>query len=696
MMKGPIELSPFGTARIAVTQANRPGASATDNEPERALLGWLAQVRGQLRTQYNVEDEISFIAWELARWPEGLATDERQVLILMILMVLLHLRDGSTRLALRGPRGRSLCLDLANGLLKAIQPVPGVRDIKPEQVAELMERLIESGRLRAIIGSGDEFKPLIVAGPYLYLQKMLNLEDRFVEVMLRRLDGEIENWPEEQVERALDDVLARPSMNNGRPVTLIDEQQQAVRSIVRYPLTVVSGGPGTGKTTIVVTMLRVLRRLGVTCEEIALAAPTGKAANRMGEAIRAGRDGIVNPAPADLDLANLTAPRTLHSLLGYSHRSGRFIHHENNRLAERVVIVDEGSMIDLALMERLIRSLRDDCRFVLLGDAHQLPSVEAGAVLRDLLSEGETGVPLGPRGVRLTHSYRMRRDDDDGRHVFTIAQAIDAGEAPTLACTRTGDRVIVERPSIADITFHGVEFVASSEGTSVLDPFFDRWCRDVISSLADFDNLIERDYAIVDGRFSDDDQIKLRTLFSHWDGFRILCLTRVLPTGADRVNAALHERLLHALERGQERSDNPIVGEPVMMQVNDYNRMIYNGDQGLILNVSEGGRSQPMVVFPRSDGFAAFQFESLRSDLLHSYAMTVHKAQGSEFDRVVLILPDRDLPINTREILYTALTRSRRSVVLIGSREILELAIFKSVSLDTGIAAKLRAGLCDG
>ncbi len=694
-MKGPIELLPFGTARMGVTQADSPSVSGADDESEMVLLGWLAQVRVQLRTQYNMEDEISYVAWELARWPDKLAVDERQVLILMILMVLLHLREGSTRLALRGAHGRSLCLSLASGLLKDVQPVPGIKDIAPEQVVERMETLIDSGRLCALVGSVDEFKPLVIAGPYLYLQKMLNLEDRFVEAMLSRLEAKIESWSEEQVERALDDVLARPSMHHGRPLTLIDEQQQAVRSAVGGPLTVVSGGPGTGKTTVVVTMLRVLRRLGVTCEEIALAAPTGKAANRMGEAIRAGYNGIVDPAPADLDLVNLATPRTLHGLLGYSYRSGRFIHHENNRMAERVVIVDEGSMIDLALMERLIRSLRADCRFVLLGDAHQLPSVEAGAVLRDLLSEDDTGLPLGFRGVRLTHSYRMRRDDEDGRHVFTVAHAINAGEAPTLACTKTSDRVIVERLSVADITFHGVEFIASSEGASILDPFFDRWCHDVISSLADYDDLIECDYAIADGRFNDDDQKKLRTLFSHWDNFRILCLTRVLPTGADRVNVALHDRVLRSHKRGPIRNDSPIVGEPVMMQVNDYNRMIYNGDQGLILNVSEAGRSQPMVVFPRSDGFAAFQFESLQSDLLHSYAMTVHKAQGSEFDRVVVILPDRDLPINTREILYTALTRSKQSVVLIGSREILELAIAKLISRDTGIAAKLRGGLRD-
>ena len=306
-MKGPIELLPFGTARMAVTEVDSPVAFGTDSEFELALLSWLAQVRVQLKIQYNVEEEISYIAWELSRWQEGLARDERQALILMILSVLVHLREGSTRLALRSLHGRALRLDLARGLLKDIQPVPGIECIEPARAVELVEALVESGRLGTIVGAVDEFKPLIVTGPHLYLQKMLNLEDRFVEVM-RRLDAEIEGWPEEQVEQAICDVLARPRVRNGQPVTLIEEQQAAVRSTVRYPLTIVSGGPGTGKTTIVVTMLRVLRRLGIACEEIALAAPTGKAANRMGEAIRAGRDGVVDPTQEDRDLANLTEP----------------------------------------------------------------------------------------------------------------------------------------------------------------------------------------------------------------------------------------------------------------------------------------------------------------------------------------------------------------------------------------------------
>jgi exodeoxyribonuclease V alpha subunit len=134
-----------------------------------------------------------------------------------------------------------------------------------------------------------------------------------------------------------------------------------------------------------------------------------------------------------------------------------------------------------------------------------------------------------------------------------------------------------------------------------------------------------------------------------------------------------------------------VSGEPVLMQVNDYERGIFNGDQGIILNVNDHGNRALMVVFRQPHGFAAFPIGSLRPVLRHAYAMTVHKSQGSEFDHVALVLPDRDLPINTPEILYTAITRSRTSVVIVGQRDIFDSGVKRSITRDSGIAEKLRA-----
>jgi exodeoxyribonuclease V alpha subunit len=694
-MRTAAPLSPLGTARAAITSV-QPADTA-----EAALLAWLAPVRERLVTAFAVEDEIALLAWELARWPAGLDLDDRAALTLLALSAMLALRQGSTRLPLRGTEGRAFRLDLARRLL-GDAPEPGRDDgisvdLTPDETVDRALALVDSGRAGMLVGAPGEFKPLIDRGEYLYIQKMLRLEECFAESLLGRMDEGSAGWSEAAAERAVADVSERSPTRGGRPVRLSADQLAAVRAAARFRLLVVSGGPGTGKTTIVVSILRALRRLGVACDDMVLAAPTGKAAHRLGEAVRSGLEDIANPSPEDHELAGLADPQTLHRLLGYSPRTGRFLHHENNRLAGRLFVVDEASMIDLALMERFVRSLRDDARLILLGDDRQLPSVEAGAVLRDLIGGGdgsEGGSPLGPRAVRLTESHRMSSDNRDGRQVLTVSRAIERGECPPLVSERTDDATIVERPSPAEVAFQGVEFVAAAEGTTVVSEFLDRWFAEFVRGGPEIDRLIARPYTRHRDGFSPEDREALGQLFAHVDRTRILCLTRVRPTGSDRINAALHRRALEARRAneslGQVRDDDLIAGEPVMMQVNDYGRMIFNGDQGIVLRVADGARTAPMVVFPRDGNYVAFRIDALRPVLLHAYALTVHKAQGSEYDRVALILPEVDVAINSREILYTALTRSRRAVTVVGPHEVFAQGVARRIQRSSGLAAMLR------
>lgn len=686
-MTASIELSPLGAARAACL-AEADATSAF--RQEAAMLAWLGQLREPLKVLYNFESEVPAIAWELAGWQPGLTTSDHQALILLILLSLWRVRQGSTRIALRGQKGADLRLNFARTLLGKVVPVDGLAKLDPAAAAWLMEELIDSGRASTLVGTAGDFKPLVVAGNHLYIQKMLHLENQFVAAFRRKLDAGVRGWSEGEVEEALNDVLARPPKGNRGPVELNEEQREAVRASVRSPVTIISGGPGTGKTTIVVSILRVLSRLGVAPEEIALAAATGKAANRMQGAIQEGRQGISDPTEPDRRIADCPEPRTLHRLLGYSFSSGAFRHHRNNQLAERIVIVDEASMIDLALMERLVSSLRDDGRLILLGDANQLPSVEAGAVLRDLLKAREEGPRLGLAAVMLEKSHRVQ-SDEAGRNLLGVARRIDRGETPGFDTKRSGDDVIVERGSIDELKFDGVEFIASGAGQVPMDQFLDRWDAESRRMEPDLASLVRHIYVLAHGgEFTDPDRAKLGALFDYWASFRLLCVTRVLPTGSDRINEASHRRTLDRIE-SRLGDDQFVAGEPVMMQVNDYQRMIFNGDQGLILNVAEteGAHPRPMAVFRRSSGFAAFHLDMLRSALALSYAMTVHKAQGSEFDRVALVLPDRDLPINTREIIYTALTRAKKSAVILGGREILEAGINRTCERDSGIVEKL-------
>ena len=665
-MKPVVNLSPLGSARAGAKDA--PSLP----EEEEALLHWLGPVKERLASAYAIEEEVVFLAWELARWPAGLNVEERQALALLALTALVELRQGSTRLPLRGEEGREVRFDVARRLLDDTRAV------------ETADRLIDSGRGGTVVGGVGEFKPLIVTGSFLYLQKMLALEERLAASFRARMTGDDLAPEDEAVALALRAVQDRPAVRDGRPIELSVEQIAAVRTAMRFRLAVISGGPGTGKTTIVVSILRALSRLGVAPEDMVLTAPTGKAAHRLGVAVRSAFEGIAGVCPEDLAVASVADPVTLHRLLGFLPSSGRFLYHENNRLAGRLVVVDEATMIDLVLMERLARSHRDDARLVLLGDDHQLPSVEAGAVLRDLIA-GDS--PLGPRAVRLTESYRMSRAKPDSLNILTVSRTIDNGTPPDFAKERTGDSVIRERSSVASVDFHGVEFVEAPKGSGILAGFLDRWYAEVVRHLDRFDTVVNHVYVLGRDGLRDDDRTRLGDLFKHFEKSRILCLTRVLPTGADRINAALHRRALEARDPGFV--DDLILGEPVMMQRNDYARSIFNGDQGLVLRVSDGGRPTPMVVFPREEGFVAFGLDALRPDLIHSYALTVHKAQGSEYDHVALVLPDADIPINAREILYTALTRSRKSVTILGTRDVFARGVARRIQRSSGLAERL-------
>ncbi len=435
-------------------------------------------------------------------------------------------------------------------------------------------------------------------------------------------------------------------------------------------LAVVSGGPGTGKTTIALALARGLVRLGVPASELALAAPTGKAANRLQESFQAGLAALPVPSAADRALQSACPPaQTLHRLLGYSPATGRFLHHHNYRLAARAVIVDEGSMIDLSLMDRLLRALRDDAVLVLLGDADQLPSVDAGAVFRD----------LGSLAVRLHRSFRTDQAQAAGRRISECAAAVRAGDAGRLLA------LLASRPTTAKLAFDGVELVPGTERDAVLE----RWYQDRIAALPEWRQLIEHEYVLEPQGFSAEDDDRLTRLHAQVARQRVLCVTRERPTGTNPVNA-----FLHGLCAGS--SDELLPGEPVLVLRNDYQRGLWNGDQGFILLVAEPGQAaRPMAVFrlsaagPSASRWLAVPPEALGEGLSLAYALTVHKAQGSEHDRVLLLLPEQPLPLLTRELLYTALTRARHAVVICGNADVLSAGANNSLTRSSGLAEKL-------
>lgn len=680
-MNTPKLLIPSGTARDALASVRRElaaGASLRPAFPRDLLAG---------ATQWDDGPEMLHLAWELARCAPEASESELRGLVLLGFCALAAIREGSTRVAVRGP--------LAAGLRRELLEPLGARDEDLAAVEALLEQVPASAA--PVLGVVGEHRPLLLEGDWLYTQRMRHFEDRLVEGLRARL-AQPQVVKAAEAKRALEKVLARPPRVNGRTIELSAEQREAVLAAVQRPFTVITGGPGTGKTSIVVSILRTLGQLGLAPAQLALAAPTGKAANRMDESVRAQLAAVLEQDAADSALlAAGSQARTLHRLLGYSPHADRFAHHDGNRLAEEVVIVDESSMIDLFLMDRLVRSVRPQARLVLLGDAEQLPSVEAGAVFRDLIPQGGEADPRAKIAVRLTESFRMSPSDPAGRNVLTVARAINAGELPRLR--RDGaleDGVVRTRESADALAFEGVELLPGPIAGPLQRAFLDRWWSELRD--AEYERLVRHAWHVGPQGCAEEDTPGLQKLFARVESARLLCLTRAERelSGTGGVNAYFHARALEQLKRsgdGLRGEPELLPGEPILVERNDYGRRLYNGDQGLVLRAIDAadGRQHFMAVFRAGEGFRAFHLDGLREELGLAHAMTVHKAQGSEFARVGLVLPSHDLPLLTRELLYTAVTRAKRSVVIAGPEELLAAGVSRRLSRHSGIGERLAS-----
>lgn len=447
----------------------------------------------------------------------------------------------------------------------------------------------------------------------------------------------------------------------------IDWQRVAAAVAVLRQLCLISGGPGTGKTRTVTAILALLvEQAADSPPRMALAAPTGKAAARLSESIRAAKSDL----PVTEEVAEHIPEEavTLHRLLGY--RPGRATprHGADNPLHLEVLVVDEASMVDLPLMARLLVALPDHARLILLGDKDQLASVEAGRVLGDLCGRHrmpdyspdlcaeiaavagdrlapatEPGPDLGERIVMLRKSWRFGKDSGIG----ALARAVNQGDPNASLRILADDRY----PDV------GLEAPRAQVLAELIEQRL----------VPGFRRVME----------SPDPQAALREL----DQVRVLCALRSGPQGVERLN----ERLAQALEAaGLIRRDGEFyAGRPVMLTANDHALRLYNGDVGLVLADPRSG-SALRVFFATAEGIRRFLPSRLPA---HEtvYAMTVHKSQGSEFDEVLLVLPETESRTLTRELIYTAITRARKRVRLFAGEERLRKAISRPVVRASGL-----------
>lgn len=450
----------------------------------------------------------------------------------------------------------------------------------------------------------------------------------------------------------------------------VQRQREAVRAAVGRRLFVLTGGPGTGKTTTVLRMLLILQRHAAQPPRIAVAAPTGKAAQRLLHALRVGKQGLLDhpaaPLPADwqplLERIPDADALTLHRLLGYDPRRNRFLRDREHPLAADIVVVDEASMVDLSLLRALLEATRPDATLILVGDADQLTSVAAGSVLMDLVTVLEAG--CAPELVRLEHSFRAARP------LVALNQAVRAGDAAALESAVDGTQVL-QRPI---------------ENAAALRRALDDWAG-ALAGLAIHPALPPMQEDSADDASTAPVLAALHALAQR----QLLCALREGEFGALAANAALEQKLKQRWNVPAERVWYP--GRAVLITRNDYAARLFNGDVGLCLADADG-RLRVWFESAAADGQTGVRSVSPGALPPHegAFAITIHKSQGSEYERVAVLLPpDPAHRILSRQLLYTGVSRARRVVELWAGDEALRMALARPVRRAGGLADRLLA-----
>ncbi|OBI49749.1 exodeoxyribonuclease V subunit alpha [Mycobacterium kyorinense] len=422
-----------------------------------------------------------------------------------------------------------------------------------------------------------------------------------------------------------------------------EEQRAAAHLALTQAVTVLTGGPGTGKTTTVARLLALVAEqsevAGASRPRIALAAPTGKAAARLQEAV-AHEVAKLNESDR-VRLGDLQA-MTLHRLLGSRpDTSSRFKHDRGNRLPHDVIVVDETSMVSLTMMARLLEAVRPGARLVLVGDADQLASVEAGAVLADLVDGLSARADVRVASLQTSHRF--------GESIGALAAATRVGDA---------DRVI----ALLRAGGEHIEWIEAEDATARL--------RGVLVPYA----LRTREAALLGAS-----EVALATLDEH----RLLCAHRRGPYGVSQWNHQVETWLSE--ETGLPPWSEWYAGRPLLVTANDYGLRVYNGEIGVAVAGADGLRA----VIASATGPQDFSTSRL-SDVETMHAMTIHKSQGSQADEVTVLMPSEESRLLTRELFYTAVTRAMRKVRVVGTEASVRAAIERRAIRATGLRRRLQ------
>lgn len=520
-------------------------------------------------------------------------------------------------------------------------------------------------------GNPGEFKPLILdEKDCLYLQRYWQYEKDIAEFILSRAavnnELNIDGLP---LREKLDDYFNKDKKEN------ISWQRVAAAAALLKNFLIISGRPGTGKTTTITRIMAFLLEMTGANMRIALAAPTGKAAARLQESVKKTKEKINCPDSIKEKIPETAS--TIHRLLGSISGSPYFRFNKKNKLPFDLVIVDEASMIDLPLMAKLMDAITNNATLILLGDHNQLASVDAGVVLGDICGNfaaniysadfferiknmsGESitvgDIPPGVQDciIQLQQNYRFAEQSGIG----VLSRAVEEGNTDVTLN-------LLQSEKYPDISWTNIENEKSLRRLQTI----------IIEKYKDY-------LTAVNIGFTSDEMV-----FDLFDRFRILCALRVGSWGTERINSYIEKVLA---DEGLINSRSAYYeGRPVMVVQNDYGLNLFNGDVGIILK-DKDDNNQQKVFFRDNKGSIRKILPARLPRHETVWAMTVHKSQGSEFEKVLLILSDKDIPVITRELVYTGITRAISKVNIWAGKEILSKAISRRISRQSGLADAL-------
>ncbi len=614
------------------------------------------ELRAQL-TQAVADDYLEPLALALADW--GLRHGASPPVALSLALLVNAVQEGHSCLCIQTP-----------------PQLPGTNQAAFTD-ADSWRRALQASPL---VGPPGARCPLILDGDLLYLQRYYDYEQRLAQQL-----GDMLQAPPQSLDVQTLLPAAGIFTRDQLAPDACDWQAVAALVALRHRFALISGGPGTGKTYTVLRLMYLLllqaRQQGAAAPLIKLAAPTGKAATRMMESVQAGLAAM--QLPADLAAQMPQQAQTLHRLLGMSGRSSKPKFDREQPLPLDVLILDEASMVDLPMMTKLLEALPTQARLVLLGDRYQLASVESGAVLAELCAlagvnnfsaeQREAAAALLPATLQATSptaeapplsklsdhvvtlqtSRRFSADSVIGR----AAQAVNDGDLDALLALITSDGELTQQT------------VTSPEQLQLL----------VQEAVAAYGVLLAPGISPAEA-------------LAQAAHYRVLCATRVGSYGSHNLNQLINAALLQQF--GLPADKRWYHGRLVLITENDYRAGLFNGDLGIALHDAQTDSEDASALriwFATEQGLRAYLPSSIPSHD-SAWAMTIHKSQGSEFTRLSLVLPPSDLPLLTRELVYTGLTRARDGVCLWGEKAVLKAALGRRTRRLSGLRGRLAGG----